>query len=109
MNEISSDETPHASVDGVALVLARVRATRRPGAVNTTDRWQVRIRWGAIQQQWPPFTYDAKDSRADAVYCACQAEGWRSADADPYVIAAWVRGPGACAWESVSAARVSAA
>lgn len=96
--EAAGDE----SVDEAAAWMARIRSARRPGAVNGTRRWQVRISWGGTQQ-WPPFTFDAKDSRGDAECCARQAAGWSTDDADLFVIETWIRGPGASVWESVAA------
>jgi hypothetical protein len=113
MSEIRTNvrDVGAAETDELNAMFERRRFERATGTVNTSPYWQVRIGWGSAPPiAFPPFTYDVKDSRADAEYCARWAEGWRSADdADLYVIAAWVRGPGACAWEPVSVAQVGAA
>jgi hypothetical protein len=92
------------SAEDVAEVLARVRDERRPGAENTTTRWQVRIKWGG-SRQWPQYTFDAKNSREDAEYCAGQAVAWNRSDTELYVLGAWVRSPGAAAWDPVPASK----
>lgn len=101
MNEITNGEAQHAPADGVASALALVRAERRPGPVNTTRRWQVRIGWAGSATS-PPFSFDTKGSRSDAEHCARQAMSWKKADDGLECTGAWVRGPDASEWESVA-------
>ena len=96
-----SEAIGYSSAEDVAEMLARVRDERRPSAENSTTQWQVRIRWGG-SRQWPPYTFDAKDSREDAEYCAQQAVTWNRSDTELFVVGAWVRGPGASACEPVT-------
>lgn len=92
---------PYSSVDEVASVLARIRAERRPGPENRSGRWQVRIGWAGSAES-PPFSFDTRDSREDAEYCARHAMTWKRADDGLYVTGAWVRKPGASEWEPVT-------
>jgi hypothetical protein len=87
--------------DEITTVLARVRAERRPGAENATPRWQVRIGWSGCAD-WPPFTFDAKDTREDAEYCARNAMTWKRSGDGLHVTGAWVRAPGASEWTTLA-------
>lgn len=80
-----------------------------PGA-NTTCRWQVRIEWVVRPPTtYPRYTFDTKESREDAEYCARHAMSWKKSDDALYVVEASVRGPGATDWEAVTLPHVVAA
>lgn len=103
-----SDHTPpYPSADEVESVLARVRAERRQGPVNTTSRWQVRIGWTG-SAKLPPFSFDVRDSREEAEYCARHVMLWKQADDGLCVTGTWVREPGASEWEPVTSPQVAA-
>jgi hypothetical protein len=85
--------------DEIAAAFARKRAARATGEVNTSANWQVRIKWASPESvTWPTFSYDAKDTREHAEYCARQAMAWKQSDTELHVTGAWVRGPGASEW-----------
>ena len=96
-------EAPPSHEDEIAAEFERKRAGRATGAANTSSAWQVRIEWQSPDSMsWPPYTYDAKQTREDAEYCALHAIQWKAADADLRVIGAHVRAPGASEWKPVA-------
>ena len=97
----TASEAPYSSADEVASVLARIRAERRPGPKNTTCYWQVRIGW-AGSAEVPPFSFDTRDSREDAEYCAHHAATRKWAHDGLCITGVWVREPGASQWEPVT-------
>jgi hypothetical protein len=111
MSEIQSSRSrdgrePRPSDDApITAEFARKRAARAIGEINTSVNWQVRIEWTSPKPMtWPPFSYDAKRTREDAVYCAQHALRWRATESDLCVVGACVRAPGASEWEPVSLA-----
>jgi len=93
--------------DEIATAFERRRAGQAHHGVNTSLLWQVRIGWYSEPPTvWPPFTYDTKDTKEHAEYCARQAVGWQGSDESLYVTSACVRGPGESEWVPVAVSQV---
>jgi hypothetical protein len=93
--------------DEIATAFERRRAGQAHHGVNTSSSWQVRIGWYSEPPTvWPPFTYDTRDTKERAEYCALQAMSWQGSDESLYVISASVRGPGESEWMPVAASHV---